>query len=83
MTEEPKTIDCQEALGRLYEYLDGELTPVRAEEVRLHLELCAPCLHHSNFENAFVRFLEARQWAQKAPESLRKKILEQIVFEGE
>jgi len=83
MTDEPKDIDCHDALDRLYEYLDGELTPVRAEEVRLHLEMCAPCLATSNFENAYVRFLEARSWAQKAPEGLRKKILEQILFEGE
>jgi len=83
MTEDPKAIDCHEALDRIYEYLDGELTPVRAEEVRLHIELCAPCLAASNFESAYVRFLEARSWAQKAPEALRKKILEQILFEGE
>ena len=83
MTDEPYNIDCHEALDRLYEYMDGELTPVRAEEVRLHLEMCAPCLAASNFENAYVRFLEARSWAQKAPEELRKKILQQILFEGE
>lgn len=83
MTEDPKDIDCREALERLYEYLDGELTPVRAEEVRLHLEHCAPCLAASDFEGAYLRFLEARSWAQKAPEQLRKKILEQILFEGE
>jgi anti-sigma factor (TIGR02949 family) len=83
MIDEPHTIDCHEALDRLYEYLDGELTPVRAEEVRLHIEMCAPCLAASSFENAYVRFLEARTWAQKAPEGLRKKILEQILFEGE
>ena len=83
MTEEPKDIDCHEVLDRLYEYLDGELTPVRAEEVRLHLERCAPCIAYSDFEHAYLRFLEARVWAQKAPEQLRKKILEQILFEGE
>lgn len=83
MTEDPRDIDCRQALDRLYEYLDGELTPVRAEEVRLHIERCAPCLEASSFEHAFVRFLEARSWAQKAPEGLRKKILEQILFDGE
>ena len=82
MTEAPKDIDCLKALDRLYEYLDGELTPVRAEEVRLHLERCAPCLAASDFEQAYLRFLEARSWAQKAPERLRRKILEQILFEG-
>jgi len=76
-------IDCLEALDHLYEYLDGELTPVRAEEVRLHLEKCAPCLGVSQFETAYLRFLEARARAREAPEDLRKRVLEQLLFDGD
>ena len=83
MTDEPQDIDCLEVLDRLYGYIDGELTEVRAEEVRRHLTNCAPCLQVSDFETAYVRFLEARTQAQLAPESLRKRVLERILFEDE
>ncbi len=82
MTDEPRDIDCMEVLDRLYEYLDGELTPVRAAEVQRHLDVCAPCFRLSGFESAYVRFLEARTRAQRAPPALRKRILEQMLMEG-
>lgn len=83
MKDGSRDIDCLEALDSLYEYIDGELTPVRAEEVRLHLEKCAPCLGVSQFEKAYLRFLEARARAKEAPEDLRKRILEQLLFDSD
>lgn len=83
MKDGPEGIDCVEALDRLYEYIDEELTPVRAEEVRLHLEKCAPCLRVSQFEKAYLRFLEARARAREAPEHLRKRVLEQLLFDAD
>jgi len=80
MTEKSRDIDCREAADQLYAYLDGELTPARAEEVRRHLEKCAPCLAVSGFEKAYLRFLEARSFVREAPESLRKRILDQLLF---
>jgi anti-sigma factor (TIGR02949 family) len=83
MKDGSRDIDCLAALDRLYEYIDGELTPVRAEEVRLHLEKCAPCLRVSQFEKAYLRFLEARARAKEAPEGLRKRVLEQLLFDSD
>jgi anti-sigma factor (TIGR02949 family) len=82
MTDEPRPIDCEEALERLYDYLDGELTAARSEQVRRHLERCAPCLKLSKFESAYVRFLEARARTRSAPDHLRRRILERLLFEG-
>ncbi len=76
----PRQIDCRDALDRLYEYLDGELTDVREEEVRTHLDQCAPCLAISRFETAYLRFLEARTRAQGAPEQVRKRLLQELLF---
>jgi len=81
VNDEEDHIDCQEALEELYDYLDGELTPDRAEEVRRHLHACAPCLAVSDFEAAFLRFIEARTKGACAPEELRRRILEQTLFE--
>lgn len=79
--EQPRDIDCGQALDRLYEYIDKELTPVRSAEVRAHLEKCAPCLALSKFEDSYVQFLEARTRVQGAPDALKKRILQQLLFE--
>ena len=34
---------CKEAIERLVEYLDGELTAATLAEFEAHLERCAPC----------------------------------------
>ena len=76
-------IDCREALARLYEYLDGELTEARADEVRRHLAKCHVCLGASRFETAYLNFLEARTRAQGVPEAMRKRILDRLFLNPE
>lgn len=69
------TMDCREALERLYEYLDGELTPETTAEVRRHIELCAGCYPEvrtaTEFRDALHR---AAQGQPLCPDSLRRKI---------
>ena len=74
-------MNCQDALDQLYEFLDGELTPERADAVKTHLRECSHCFAMSKFEDAFLRFLEARSRSRTAPPQLRKKILEQLLTE--
>ena len=83
MTNQPRQIDCHQVLDLLYEYLDGELTTERVEEVREHLANCAPCTALTSFEQSFVRFLEARTRARTAPDALKKRILEEMLFEND
>lgn len=80
MTSEPRQIDCNEVAERLYEYLDGELTPERDAEVRRHLDQCVACFGLWKFEDGYVRFLEARSRARGVPEPLRRKIMDEILF---
>ena len=72
----PET-ECSAALDRLYEYLDGELTPDVHVEIRAHLEECAPCLAEHDIEKA-VKALLARSCKDVAPEGLRSRILVRI-----
>jgi mycothiol system anti-sigma-R factor len=71
-------MNCREAAEPLYEYLDKELTPAVEREVRGHLEDCQPCLEHFDFEQAFLRFLQARCRARSAPPELKRKILHEL-----
>ena len=75
-----RKIDCQAAAERLYEYLDGELTPESEAEVRAHLDDCAPCFKLVEFEDAYLSFLRARTRAHQAPEHLKKRVFERVLF---
>lgn len=80
MTEQD-ALDCHEAVARLYDYLDGELTPSDHAAVRRHLAACAHCFDLFDFEDAYLRFLEARTRAQGAPPHLQRRILDLLLFE--
>ena len=77
----PDPFDCRAAVDRLYDYLDGELSPADADRVRAHLEVCAHCFALFDFESAFLRFLEARRDAAGAPPTLRRHVLHRLLHE--
>jgi anti-sigma factor (TIGR02949 family) len=68
-------IRCQEALERLYEYLDGELTPDTAGAVRHHLEICEACYPEVRFTTEFRDALRrAARGQPPCPRALREKV---------
>ena len=42
----PGGISCKEVVELITAYLDGALSPELAERVRVHLELCDPCIRY-------------------------------------
>lgn len=69
--------ECEQALGRLFAYVDRELEPRDAEEVRQHIEDCRPCLDEIAVET-MLKDLVKRCCQDKAPEDLRVKIHAQL-----
>lgn len=68
-------ISCREALERLYEYLDGELTPGSAEEVRRHVQVCDACYPQVKFTTEFRDALHRAARGQPVcPDALRMKV---------
>ena len=47
---EVRVIDCEEALRRLFEYLDAELHGEPQQEIEQHLERCRSCFSRVEFE---------------------------------
>jgi mycothiol system anti-sigma-R factor len=45
-----KEIGCEEALRRLFEYLDRELDGARHAEMEQHLHTCRACYSRAEFE---------------------------------
>ncbi len=72
---------CRECVEHLYPFLDRELTPELEREVRAHLEDCPPCGEYFDFEDAFLKFLQARCRAQGAPAELKHRILRELFDE--
>jgi mycothiol system anti-sigma-R factor len=43
-------VDCDGAIHRVYEYLDGELTVWKRRAIARHLDECPPCAEGFTFE---------------------------------
>lgn len=50
-------MDCAEVLSRLWEYLDGELSPEEAGALCAHLDRCGRCRPACNCERAFLALI--------------------------
>jgi mycothiol system anti-sigma-R factor len=68
---------CAEALARVYEYLDNELSPADAATVKRHFEDCGVCSDFLHFCNEFHRAVQRAATEQPcAPPELRARIQE-------
>jgi mycothiol system anti-sigma-R factor len=70
--------DCSEALHRVYEYLDGEMTPEDTSKIRQHLEACAPCLEEYDLDQALKALVKRSCACEEAPVELRTQIMARI-----
>lgn len=43
-------MNCEDAITRVYEYLDGELRVWRRRKITRHLDRCPPCAQGFTFE---------------------------------
>ncbi len=75
-------ISCDEARARLFEYLDGELNDVSADEVRRHLDACKGCYPRAQFEREFLAALSRAQQNGSAMPDLKNRILKALAKEG-
>lgn len=66
---------CREALQRVYEFLDNELTPEEAAHIRTHFEKCRACYPVLKFCESFQQAMQRAADCQCcAPPDLKDKI---------
>ena len=70
-------MDCDDALLRVYEYLDGEMTMWRRRAIARHLDECPPCADGFTFEVELRRIVVSK-CQEQAPPSLRIRIAESL-----
>lgn len=73
----PRATECADFIERIVYLIDNELTESERVEVRGHLDSCNPCLAKYDLQRT-VKSLVARSCHEKAPESLREKVLFQL-----
>ncbi|MBI2839081.1 MAG: zf-HC2 domain-containing protein [Acidobacteria bacterium] len=74
-----KQLNCQEALRKVFDFVDGALEGVSLVEMRTHLATCRHCFDRAEFE----RLLKARMARLKAnPASGELRARVQSLIEG-
>jgi mycothiol system anti-sigma-R factor len=73
--------DCDDAVHRLYDFLDGELDDDRRAHIKQHLDECLPCLEAFDFE-AELRMVIAQKCREQVPDHLRQRIFQALQQEG-
>jgi mycothiol system anti-sigma-R factor len=73
----PQRNECEEAIHKIYHFMDGLLDEDRRNLIAKHLDDCKPCGKAFEFEHE-IRKVIADKCKDKVPESLREKIAEAI-----
>lgn len=72
--------DCDDALAKLYLYLDRELDGVSSERIRAHLEKCSSCGGSFDFERR-LKMVVRERLDEEVPQSLVDKVRDAIETE--
>jgi anti-sigma factor (TIGR02949 family) len=60
------TLDCESAMRRLWEYLDSALPEPDLAAIRTHVEACASCREHMEFERWLLAAVRAARTPTRA-----------------
>ncbi len=67
---EDHDVDCSEILQRVYVFIDNELEDASTDEIRQHLEECAPCLDEYDLERCVKKLVHRSCGDDHAPDAL-------------
>ncbi len=69
--------ECEEALDRLFEYIDHELPEEEIHRIGEHLKTCPPCEAEHKINEKIKRLVHQTK-QETAPDALRHRILDAI-----
>lgn len=75
-------LDCDAVIRQLWDYLDGELTAERMEQIGAHLAVCKRCFPQYQFERSFLDVLASARAKHPALDQLRLRVLTALDAEG-
>lgn len=74
-------IPCEEALARLWDFLDGELETLEEAAVQRHLAICNRCYPQYDFQRAYFELTRRMRDQESAPPGLRRRLFQMILVE--
>lgn len=75
---QPSPLECSQALLRMFEYLDGEMTGADAHQIQAHLDECAECLRQYHVDQMVKLVVKRSCRSEQAPITLRQTILQRL-----
>ncbi|MDN4478298.1 mycothiol system anti-sigma-R factor [Demequina lignilytica] len=69
--------ECEEALDRLFEYIDHELPEEEIHRIGEHLKTCPPCEAEHKINEKIKRLVNQTRH-ETAPDALRQRVLDAI-----
>jgi len=69
---------CEEAVRKLYDYIDLELDQSIIQQIDKHLEICRMCCDHFEFEKRMKSLVHESCFQNKAPNFLKSKIVDDL-----
>ncbi|MFN2613921.1 MAG: mycothiol system anti-sigma-R factor [Actinomycetota bacterium] len=66
--------DCREVLAKLYLFLDREIGAIECTSIETHLTECQDCMHHADFERAFIQIVGRKCTERRTPPELLERL---------
>ena len=77
-----ESIDCEEVMKKLWDYLDGELSPTKMQTIAAHIAMCARCYPQYQFERAFLEAIATAHRGVAAPAGMRERLITSLQEAG-
>jgi anti-sigma factor (TIGR02949 family) len=74
--------DCDSAMSKLFDLLDGECTAEKERQLRLHITSCPDCFTQADFEKRFLDALSSMKKDDGCPDSVRNRVIEKLRAAG-
>lgn len=71
----PHDTDCADVIEQVYLYLDGEIDDATRQQVRAHLDECAPCLRKYGLEQDVKALVARCCGGDIAPDDVRERLV--------
>jgi len=72
-------VRCEHVLERLWDFLDGELSPEDEAAVKKHLDICNRCYPQYDFQRAYFEYARRIRDREHAPPTMRRRLFEKIL----
>ena len=70
---------CEDAMARLWEFLDGELENTEQQAVHKHLEVCNRCYPRYDFQRAYFEYMQRISRQGKGSTDLRRELFQKLL----